>query len=55
MHLYETKIGDRWVCKYCAKDEKEMIEREGWEHIFDRDEQDLICHLCNKPEFSADD
>lgn len=55
MHLYETSSGDRWVCRYCAQQEAEMITRERWEYIFDRDEQDLICSVCHKPEFVPDD
>ena len=55
MHLYETTSGDRWVCEYCARDEAEMIKKEGWEYIFDREEQDLICSMCNKPQYTPDD
>lgn len=55
MHLFETKSGDRWVCDYCAREEAKMIEEEGWEFIFDRHEQDLICSMCKKPEFTPDD
>jgi len=55
MHLYESKKGDRWVCAYCAQDEEEMIKDEGWEYLFDRDEQDLRCSLCGEPEFIPED
>ena len=55
MHLFESKDGDRWVCEYCAREEAEMIKNEGWEHIFDRDEQDLICSMCGNPQFTHDD
>ncbi|MEE4166893.1 MAG: hypothetical protein V2I35_12895 [Desulfocapsaceae bacterium] len=55
MHLYETEKGDRWVCEYCAREEAEMIASKGWEYIFDRQEQDLICSMCGKPQFTPDD
>ena len=55
MHLYETNEGDRWVCQYCAREERDMIAEKSWEYIFERDEQDLICHLCGKPEYTPDD
>lgn len=55
MHLFESKKGDRWVCSYCAQDEKEMIHDEGWEYLFDRDEQYLRCSLCGEPEFIPED
>ncbi len=55
MHLYETEKGDRWVCEYCAREEAEMIASKGWEYIFDRQEQDLVCSICGKPQFTPDD
>ena len=47
--------GDRWVCEYCAREEADMLKSEGWEYIFDRNEQDLICSICHNPEFTPED
>ena len=55
MHLFESKKGDRWVCQHCAREEAEMIDTEGWEYIFDRYEQDIICSICQKPEYTPED
>ena len=55
MHLFESESGDRWVCVHCAREEEEMIRKGGWEHIFDRDEQDLICSICGNPEYIPED
>jgi len=54
MHLYESKEGDRWVCRHCVLEEADMIKAENWEYIFERNEQDLICSLCGEPEFMPD-
>lgn len=51
MHLFETPKGDRWVCEHCAREHEQLIKEEKWEHIFDRNEQDLMCSFCREPEY----
>jgi hypothetical protein len=55
MHLYETEEGDRWVCVNCAKERKEELEKLGWKYIFDRDDLELRCSICGKPDYDFED
>jgi len=55
MHLYETEEGDKWVCVNCAKEQKEELEKQGWKYIFDRDDLELRCAICGKPDYDFED
>jgi len=55
MHLFETKDGDRWVCAYCRKEQRQMLESEEWEYIFDKDDPVLRCSICGHPDFEVED
>ena len=55
MHLFETKDGDRWVCAYCKKEQKQMLEDDEWEYLFDKDDPMLRCALCRHPDIEVED
>ncbi len=54
MHLFETDEGDIWVCVTCGREREQEIISLKWEYIFDKDDPELRCKLCSRPDYEID-
>lgn len=55
MHMFETEKGDIWVCNYCADEKSDIIEKEEWEWIFEKEDPILRCSQCGHGDYDYDD